>query len=144
MGRSGQSQLESKLWHLMRDGIRPLGAHIQRIESGATGLGIPDVECAYQGAQFWCELKIVDGNKIHFQPGQPSWLRKRWDTGCLSWVLARKTLKTSDELFVWPGSLAIDVYQHGISVEPYFHTKKVANRGSFPWQTILECMCERV
>jgi hypothetical protein len=143
MGKSRFKKLESDLWAIMRDGMKPHGPHMQRIESN-TGWGIPDVNCAYKGKEFWCELKVIDGNKIHFQPGQPGWLTKRWNTGCLSWVLARKTTSKADEIYVWPGRDAIKLDSDGLDVEPYFHTWRIGSGTSFPWLTILECMCERV
>ena len=143
MAKSSQTTLEKQLWEMFRDGVKPLGAHPQRIESSSTGWGIPDVNCAYKGTEFWAELKIIRGGKIKFEKGQPGWLHKRWKAGCLSWVLARKLTNEVDQILVWRGHDAIKLSKVGVSeLKPFFSASKIRHRGSFDWQTILECMCE--
>ena len=135
---------ESDLWSLMKAGIVKHGGHGQRIESPSTGMGIPDVNCTYNGIDFWAELKVVKGTKIKFQPGQPGWLMKRWKAGGLSWVMARELTRNHDRIYVWRGCDALNVARHGTKIEPFFVTTKNVNHGSFDWRTILECMCSRV
>lgn len=58
------------------------GYEVQPIESGGTGLGIPDVFFAKNGEIGWIELKnmqddnLPDPIKIDFRPGQVSWLTR--------------------------------------------------------------------
>jgi len=57
---------EYNLWlNLKRNLAAPLW---QRIETGGTGRGIPDVFGAYKGVCCWVELKIARGNKVHLTP----------------------------------------------------------------------------
>lgn len=63
--------------------LRNYGWFVQRIESGTTGRGIPDIYCVSpQGNAFWFELKRVHTDfgwsshkyKIPWRPGQQAWL----------------------------------------------------------------------
>ena len=60
--------------------MRAKGWFIQRIESGTTGKGIPDIYAVSPtGVALWLELKRVHHNKgfeevIPWRPGQQAWL----------------------------------------------------------------------
>lgn len=61
--------------------MRNKGIFVQRIESGETGKGIPDLFVITQGTPMWIELKRVHdtcSNKpyveIPWRPGQQAWL----------------------------------------------------------------------
>ena len=62
--------------------LRKYGWFVQRIESGSTGRGVPDIYCiSPQGNAFWFELKRVHMNaaghkvlSIPWRPGQQTWL----------------------------------------------------------------------
>lgn len=144
MAKLHLTTLESSLWDLMKAGAQKNGAHAQRIESPSTGMGIPDVNCTYNGVDFWAELKVVKGNQIKFQPGQPGWLQKRWAAQGLCWIVARKTLGDSDTIYVWPGRDAVELSKKGLKLEPHFTATKKRYRGSFAWGMILDCMTQRV
>ena len=80
---------ESNLWALLRDNL--LDFHFQRIETGMTGSGVPDVNGCKKGKEFWVELKeIHSGNSLTLRPMQVSWLAKRAMHGGQVFVLARK------------------------------------------------------
>ena len=80
---------ESNLWALLRDNL--LDFHLQRIETGITGSGVPDVNGCKKGKEFWVELKeIHSGNSLTLRPMQVSWLAKRAMYGGQVFVLARK------------------------------------------------------
>ena len=65
--------------------------HLQRIETGMTGAGVPDVNGGAKGKEFWVELKeIHSGNKLTLRPMQISWLAKRASHGGQVFVMARK------------------------------------------------------
>ncbi len=65
--------------------------HLQRIETGMTGAGVPDVNGCAKGKEFWVELKeIHSGNKLTLRPMQISWLAKRASHGGQVFVMARK------------------------------------------------------
>jgi penicillin-binding protein-related factor A (putative recombinase) len=80
---------EKNLWALLRDNL--LDFHLQRIETGMTGSGVPDVNGCKKGKEFWVELKeIHSGNSLTLRPMQVSWLAKRAMHGGQVFVLARK------------------------------------------------------
>lgn len=64
--------------------------HWQRIESGLTGLGIPDLNGCKNGIEFWIENKCVRvGHKIKFQPGQVGWIERRRRNGGKVFIAVR-------------------------------------------------------
>jgi len=114
VAKSALTILEKDLWAIFKTGLDKLdNTDYQRIESPSTGFGIPDVNISYASIDFWVELKIVDGNRIKFERGQPGWLRNRWRAGGLSWVLARKVTKHTDVLMVWRGEDAVELSKKG-------------------------------
>ena len=80
---------EKNLWLLMRKNLPKI--HLQRIETGMTGAGVPDVNGCAKGKEFWAELKeIHSGNQLTLRPMQISWIAKRAMHGGQVFVLARK------------------------------------------------------
>lgn len=64
--------------------LRKQGCFVQRIETGSTGRGVPDIYCIYpDGTPVWLELKRVhcsakgrDRLKVPWRAGQQAWLRE--------------------------------------------------------------------
>ena len=80
---------EKNLWLLLRKNLPQI--HLQRIETGITGSGVPDVNGCAKGKEFWIELKeIHSGNALTLRPMQISWLAKRALHGGQVFVMARK------------------------------------------------------
>ena len=80
---------EKNLWLLLRTNLTQI--HLQRVETGMTGAGVPDVNGCGKGKEFWIELKeIHSGNKLTLRPMQVSWLAKRAMHGGQVFVIARK------------------------------------------------------
>jgi Holliday junction resolvase len=133
---------ESLLWKQLR--VNSTGIHWQRIESGATASGIPDVNGCFEGREIWVELKVVRGNQIGLRPMQRAWLYTRASHGGECYVLAKKnkTIKvfkipadikhiealtwnseaeyTTDAPFNWPKVLAAMGFFTGILFNPGF------------------------
>tara|TARA_A100001515_G_scaffold71781_2_gene57173 strand:+ start:1069 stop:1452 length:384 start_codon:yes stop_codon:yes gene_type:complete len=80
---------ESLLWKQLRDSTQGK-IHWQRIESGITASGIPDLNGCSQGKEVWIELKVVKGNQIGLRPMQKAWLYRRAEAGGNCFVLAKK------------------------------------------------------
>ena len=75
--------------------MRNKGIFVQRIESGETGKGIPDLFIITKGVPMWIELKRVHdtcSNKPYFtipwRPGQQAWLHDVTRRGVLCMTLA--------------------------------------------------------
>jgi hypothetical protein len=77
--------------------------HWQRIETGGTGLGIPDLNYCCDGSEGWIECKRSDGWVVDFSPQQIAWIERRLRAGGRVFVFVRRA---GDELFVLPGSAA--------------------------------------
>lgn len=105
---------ESAFWSTVSKNLT--GMHIQRIETGGTGRGIPDFNACCDGVEFWVELKVVNaGKKIGLRPEQVGWLIKRSKTGGRCFVLVR----TPDaEIFLYKGDKAREIVDEGLRLEP--------------------------
>lgn len=67
---------EAGLWRAIKQNL-PM-VHWQRIESGSTSQGIPDLNGCYQGHEVWLELKAKRGVLSKWQI---NWARQRRDAG---------------------------------------------------------------
>lgn len=87
---------ETTFWHYLRD-ILKKAMLLQRIESGATGLGIPDVLYTYEGHHGFIELKQVkDYPKrnytrvpLRISQEQLNWLYRHGDRGGFCFVMVK-------------------------------------------------------
>lgn len=77
--------------------MRNKGIFVQRIESGETGKGIPDLFTITKGVPMWIELKRVHGRipvntglyvTIPWRPGQQAWLNDVQSRGVRCLTLA--------------------------------------------------------
>lgn len=71
---------ESLLYKKLKNQLSQQNVFLQRIESGGTGLGIPDLFFQHTSINGWIELKQINHNqgeyvKIPFRPGQLGWLK---------------------------------------------------------------------
>lgn len=87
---------ESDFWGWLRDEltITVPTIHIQRIESGSTASGIPDVNLCVRGVEAWLELKVATLTKrnpvrmkIRFPNDQAFWLARRCQAGGHAYLL---------------------------------------------------------
>lgn len=89
---------EANLWQRVRKGLEGFG-HLQRIESGVTDSGIPDVNYCFGGKEGWFEMKHGDEPKRittsvfksqrGLDPQQIEWLLYRWKNGGRVFILAQ-------------------------------------------------------
>ena len=75
--------------------MRAKGFFVQRIESGETGKGIPDLFVITHGVPMWIELKRIHGTcsnkqflEIPWRPGQQAWLNDVQSRGVTCMTLA--------------------------------------------------------
>ena len=136
--------LEKTLWGTMKANLdRHLGGavHYQRIETGSTGRGIPDIniksKVGYGDA--WVELKVVHGNRVEMRPEQVAWHVRRAGVGGRTFILAReqkdgpRTGKV-DRLYLWEGGRAIEVAERGIGAPAQVW------QAPFDWLAIFQAM----
>ncbi len=91
---------EASLWALLKEHL-PEEAHFQRIETGGTGKGVPDVNYCHKGKEIWIELKSIEGLKSTLTPFQIAWIYNRYRSGGNAFILMRKinTKKKQIKLF---------------------------------------------
>lgn len=63
--------------------------HWQAVETGSTGLGVPDSNGCYNSIEFWVEFKTTETNAVPLRPEQIGWLMRRSRAGGLCWVAVR-------------------------------------------------------
>lgn len=88
--------------------------HWQRIETGMTGRGIPDLNFCFDGVEGWIENKITRAYAIAFKPEQVGWLLRRTRAGGRTFVAVRRMTFIYDELYLFPGSMAADLKTNGL------------------------------
>ncbi len=116
--------LEKTFWGLVRKHL-PTGCDAQRIETGSTGLGIPDVNLCFKGQEIWIELKVVQGYKIDISPQQVAWHFRRWRAGGTTYIMARDKVDgvrkgKFDRIHIWPGQRAPEILEYGVHAEGGF------------------------
>ena len=111
---------ESSFWQLIRKNLS--NVHLQRIETGGTGRGIPDFNGCSDGVEFWVELKVVNaGKKIGLRPEQVGWLIQRTRHGGNTYILVR----TPDaQIYLYPGKDAREVMDEGLRRAPLLCLQK--------------------
>jgi hypothetical protein len=83
--------------------------HWQRLETEATGSGIPDLNCCAHGFEFWLELKATSTWRIEIRPPQHAWINRRIRAGGNVYVAVRRqvvlkrTATKADELYIFCG-----------------------------------------
>ncbi len=138
------NSLEKNLWGLLQSHLPRKKCDYQRIETGSTGRGIPDVNICYKGSEVWIELKIVKGRKVGLTSEQVAWHYRRARAGGVTWILARDKAKgprkgTYDKLYLWPGSASVAVKQQGILAPcPHIFTRP------YEWDEIIKVLFDGV
>ena len=114
---------EAKFWGQFKDGMRHVGQKngfrilIDRIESGMTGRGIPDIHMTDpELGDCWIELKVAKGNTINLTPLQAKWLTERSKAGCRCRIMALVVGSRDSAIRIWDGSQAHSVRDNGLHV----------------------------
>lgn len=105
--------------------------HWQSIESGGTGGGIPDLNGAHNGIEFWVELKRAKGWVVNIEPEQYAWMARRIRAGgrCFIAVRQKETV-----LFLFPGSAARGLLLRDITLRDTHKALGVWYGGAARWQ----------
>lgn len=112
---------ESAVWRKLSRYIsmyKPRGDWmLQRIETGTTTKGFPDVLFFEQGETIFVELKVVHGNKIDLSWEQVNYHTELQNMGFKTWVLGYKKLKTKECFYYGSGRYAEDIKEKGLESE---------------------------
>jgi Holliday junction resolvase len=90
--------IDGGLSQLFQDNLPKV--HWQRIETGGTGRGIPDLNGCYQGAEAWVECKRTKHWTVEVRPEQVGWIERRTRAGGRVFLAVRRAER---ELWLlWP------------------------------------------
>ena len=134
-----QQVREGEFWQEWKENF-PAGPDWQRIESGETASGIPDLNGCHAGVEIWVELKSMErGLKI---PGYTSfqcgWLLRRSRVGGRSYLAVRIQKRTwGDGIIIWPGSAAREVMDQGLRAEAL---SVICMKNGVSWADVSECL----
>lgn len=122
---------ESAFWQLIRKNLK--NVHLQRIETGGTGRGIPDLNGCFSGTEFWAELKVVNsGKKIALRPEQIAWLLQRTKHGGRTFIIVRAP---NSDIYLYKGEDAKEVLDEGLRKNPVLTLVK-----PYDWDSLLEAV----
>ena len=101
------------------------GPHWQRVETGGTGRGIPDINGCLDGVEVWIENKATDGWTAGLRPEQVGWIDRRARAGGRVFVLVRRTTVSGprrgdavDDLYLHAGRDVVELAQRGLQQGP--------------------------
>lgn len=111
---------DGSLRSLFRKRLR-VGFHWQSIETGGTGLGVPDSNYCCDGVEGWVEFKQTTGWAVSLRPEQVGWLVARSRAGGRVFVAVRRLDRggprkggASDELWLLKGESARELKHDGL------------------------------
>lgn len=73
---------EQALWNALHTTLKSYNCIAQRIESGVTGRGIPDLYLRTPKREIWVELKVTSASKV-----EDEWFKIPWRQGQQAWHL---------------------------------------------------------
>lgn len=85
---------------LSKEFQKNIRAHWQRIETGGTGLGIPDLNYCVIGKEGWIELKHTTSWKVRVRPDQCAWAERRARAGGRIFMAVRQQGAGRDDLWM--------------------------------------------
>lgn len=115
-----------------------IGVDMTRIEN-SVGSGTPDVNCCYNGEEFWVELKVAKSHKVDIKPSQVAWAKRRVEHDGAVYLL----VKDQDTLILFEGNDVLDIARDRgniAAVVPLFHT---CSKEKDPWRRILEKVLDK-
>ena len=97
------------------------GFHWQSVETGGTGLGVPDSNFCCDGVEGWVEFKQTTGWQVTLRPEQVAWLVRRAMVGGRVFVAVRRRNDGGprrgdpvDELWLLNGARARELEEGGL------------------------------
>ncbi len=113
-------------------GLRPLfrtklrrGFQWQSIETGGTGLGIPDSNFCSEGVERWVEFKQTEAWAVPLSPEQVGWHKTRHARRGLTLIATRRWHDGGprkgapvDELWIHTGEHVSTLYENGLKSAP--------------------------
>jgi len=116
------TKIDGGLWPVVKSHL--VGWDFQRIETGLTGLGVPDVNGCKLGHDVWIELKATDGWKPFIRPEQIAWAERRARHGGKVFLFVRRHCvagvrrESADELWIYRADRIRMVATDGLKTNP--------------------------
>lgn len=114
--------------------------HWQRIETGWTAAGVPDVNYCAGGVEGWLELKAVAGFLVTIRPMQAAWAARRLRAGGRVACMVRRRAPANqkrpqrlDELWLVPGNMI----RVGLRLDPAAMLHWPGGPARWPWHEVL-------
>ena len=134
------STLDGGLYDILRENMRY--AHLQRIESSLTGLGIPDINVCHGGREAWIEAKQTDGWKPKIRGAQVGWAETRVRYGGHVILMTRRHCRAgvrraaADELWIhWGGDIR-KVYTEGLTAAEPMVPPMPGGPAKWDWEVV--------
>lgn len=113
--------------------------HWTTIESRSTESGIPDLNGAYAGTEFWIECKITKTYAIVLRPAQIAWILRRIRNGGNVFIAVRRRNRLTDEIWIVNGNQARELKLYGLR-DPLPCIGWDGGPSAWPWDKILQMM----
>lgn len=116
--------IDGELRPIFRNRLRR-GIHWQSVETGGTGLGIPDSNlCMTEGREGWMEFKQTEAWSVGLSTEQVGWHLRRCAMGGRTWIAVRrwhtggpKKGPPVDELWLYRGDAASVLRSEGLKTD---------------------------
>lgn len=133
--------IDGGLWGVISERMRHV--HFQRIETGGTGRGIPDVNGCLGGVEVWLELKATDAWSVGIRPEQIGWAERRLRAGGRVFLATRRRTEGGprkgaavDELWIHRGQDIRHVSDLGLRGGPPPLLVSGGGPSVWPWPTV--------
>lgn len=107
------SKPDDGLRAIFKQHLEQRGFHMQSIETGGTGAGIPDTNGCRDGVDFWIEYKATAHWSVTLKPEQVGWIERRIRVGGRVLIAVRRRHEGGvrlgpavDELYLFSGEHA--------------------------------------
>ena len=139
-------QIDGGLRKLFRDRLTQ-GYHWQSVETGGTGLGVPDSNYCTDGVEGWIEYKQTDGWTVDLRKEQVAWLTTRHERGGRVYVAVRRKNQGGprrgdpvDELWLWSGRHARSLKAEGLRLDEEYLYLGQGGPARWDWKRISEIL----
>lgn len=136
------TKIDGGLRDLFRTKLRQ-GFHWQAVETGGTGLGIPDSNFCCDFTEGWIEYKQTEGWSVGLRPEQIGWIHRRWRAGGKVWVATRRWHDGGprrgdpvDQLWITPGGVVRELGSGGLRAVEEDSTVLEGGPSRWDWERV--------
>jgi hypothetical protein len=117
--------------------------HWVTIESRFTESGIPDLNGACNGKEFWLELKTTKHWTVKIRPMQVGWILARDRHGGRVFIAVRRKNRIDDELWLIHGVAVMVLQEFGLEDLPHSALAGhwIGGPSQWNWDKVLSLLC---